>query len=113
MAGNLTRVMYIELKSGHGDQGPARIGLVRFSRTMKTLYYQNQQFRSCGGRGIGGNFYDVATGETYWISGPKKNGQDRHWAGSGSVEIDPDVADEYWNNIRGVKRRPVEKARFV
>ena len=46
-------------------------------------------------------YFDVKTGEEYWISGPKKNGQDRHWAGSGPVEIDPDVAEEYWKDIRG------------
>ncbi len=93
--------MYIELKTGHGDNGPARIGRVRFSRSMKTLYYENQRFRSYKGGGISGNCYDVATGDTYWISGPKKNGQDRHCAGSGPVEIDLDVADEYWTTIRG------------
>jgi hypothetical protein len=103
MAGQLARIMYVELKTDHGDRGPARIGRVRFSRTMKTLYYKNQKFRSCKGRGIGGNYYDVATGDTYWISGPKKSGQDRHWAGSGPVEIDPDVADEYWMTIRGIQ----------
>jgi hypothetical protein len=102
MAGKLTRIMYIELKSGHGDAGPARIGRVRFSRSLKTLYYKGQQFRSCNGRGIGGNFSDVATAQTYWISGSKKNGQDRHWAGSGPVEIDSDVAEEYWKTIRGL-----------
>ena|SRR3984893_17197533 len=101
MAGTKTRIMYIELKEGHGDSGPACIGRVRFSHSGRTLYYKNKQFRSCGGRGISGNYFDVKTGEEYWISGPKKNGQDRHWAGSGSVEIDPDVAQEYWKDIRG------------
>jgi hypothetical protein len=103
MAGTKTRIMYIELKEGHGDRGPARIGRVRFSHTGRTLYYGDKEFRSCGGQGIAGNYRDVRTGEEYWISGPKKNGQDRHWAGSGRVEIDPDVAEEYWKDIRGDK----------
>src|SRR5262245_5279115 len=101
MAGNKTRIMYVELKSGHGDRGPARIGRVRFSHSGPTLYYRGEQFRSSSGRGIAGNYFDVRTGEEYWISGPKKNGQDRHWAGSGPVEIDLDVAEEYWWAIRG------------
>ena len=101
MAGTKTRIMYIELKEGHGDRGPARIGRVRFSHSGRTLYYGDKEFRSCVGRGIAGNYFDVKTGEEYWISGPKKNGEDRHWAGSGPVEIDPDVADEYWTEIRG------------
>ena len=28
--GKKTRIMYVELKSGHGDNGPARIGRVTF-----------------------------------------------------------------------------------
>jgi len=31
--GRKTRIMYIELKSGFGDSGPARIGRVSFSKT--------------------------------------------------------------------------------
>lgn len=101
MAGKKTRIMYMELKSGYGDSGPARIGRVSFYHTGQTLYYKGKQFRSANGQGNAGNYHDVETGEEYWISGPRKNGQDRHWAGSGSVEIDPDVAEEYWSQIRG------------
>ena len=38
---------------------------------------------------------DVETGEEFWVSGVKKDGTDRHWAGSGAVEIDDDVRAEY------------------
>jgi hypothetical protein len=85
MAGTKTRIMYIELKEGHGDRGPARIGRVRFSHSGRTLYYRDKEFRSCGGQGIAGNYRDVKTGDEYWISGPRKNGQYRNWAGSGQV----------------------------
>jgi hypothetical protein len=89
--------MYVELKSGQNDKGPAWIGRVKFSKTGKTLYYRGKTFRSCKGRCSGANYYDVETDEEYWISGPKKNGQDRHWAGSGPVHIDKDVEEEYWS----------------
>jgi hypothetical protein len=92
--------MYIELKSGQNDKGPARIGRVEFSRTGKTIYYRGKTFQSCKGRCSGANYYDIHTEEEYWISGPKKNGQDRHWAGSGPVEIDKDVEKRYWAEIR-------------
>ncbi len=36
-----------------------------------------------------------ARGDEYWISGVKQDGHDRHWAGSGTVEIDDDAAEEY------------------
>jgi hypothetical protein len=100
MAGNKTRIMYIELKSDHGDSGPARIGRVSFTRTGRTICYQGKRFQSLKGSGISANYFDVDTGDQYWISGPKQNGQDRHWAGSGGIHIDADVADEYWKEIR-------------
>ena len=38
------------------------------------------------------------SGENFWVSGPKKNGQDRMYGGI--VEIDDDAKEEYWTNIR-------------
>lgn len=84
---------YIELKSGHGDAGPAWIGRVRMSRTRRTVYFNGRALKR--GSGIAGNYYDLETGEEYWISGVKKNGQDRHWAGGGTVWIEAGVVDEY------------------
>ncbi|MBN8578428.1 MAG: hypothetical protein J0L66_15905 [Cytophagales bacterium] len=88
-----TRLMYIELKSGYSDNGPAWIGLVTFSRTMTTVYFNNKAFKKS--RGVGSNFYDIETGDAYWISGVKKNGEDRHWAGNGKILIDKKVINDY------------------
>ena len=97
-----SRIMYIELKGpDHNDNGPARIGRVTFSKTGKTIYYQGKAFQSLKGSGICANYFDLETREEYWISGPKKNGEDRHWAGSGKVEIDEDACEEYLREIRG------------
>lgn len=42
--------MYVELKTGYHDNGPARIGRARFSRTGRTIYYQgNDQIVRGGG----------------------------------------------------------------
>ena len=87
------RVMYVELKIG--DSGPAWIGWVKFSKTGTTVYYRGKELRRVRGGGVSGNHVDVDTGDEYWVSGVKKNGQDRHWAGSGAVVIDDDAADEY------------------
>jgi hypothetical protein len=38
---------------------------------------------------------DIETGDEYWISGVKQNGEDRHWAGTGKIQIDRKVIDEY------------------
>ena len=86
-------IKYIELKTGYADNGPAWIGNVRESKTGKTIYFNNHAFQKC--QGIQGNYYDIETGEEYWISGIKRNGQDWHWAGSGKVIIDRKCVDEY------------------
>ena len=43
----------------------------------------------------GGNYIDTETGESFWISGVKMNGEDRHWAGSGKVLIEAAAVTEY------------------
>jgi hypothetical protein len=87
------RIMYVELKSGFSDDGPAWIGKVKFSKSGQTVYFNDKGFKRISG--ISGNFMDIETGEEYWISGVKKNGEDRHWAGTGKIQIDRKVIDEY------------------
>jgi len=99
--------MYIEDK-GDGISGPARIGRVTFSKSGKSLYYDGRTFRTPAGRGFKANHRDMATREEYWISGCKKNGRDRFYAGV--IEIDEDVAEEYWTTIRNM---PDCKARRI
>ncbi|MEN6372955.1 MAG: 1-deoxy-D-xylulose-5-phosphate synthase [Armatimonadota bacterium] len=98
-----SRIMYIELKThpgGHNDAGPARIGRVTFSKTGSTLYYQGRSLQR-GRPGSCGNYFDTDTGDVYWISGPKKSGEDRYpWAHRTPVEIDEEVREEYWTTIR-------------
>ena len=101
-----TRIMYIEYK-GDGISGSARIGRVTFSKSGKSLYYQGRHFQTLAGRGFKANYFDVATGEEYWISGCKKDGTDRLY--SGATEIDEDVAEEYWTEIRGEPQRRHER----
>ncbi|MBX9450755.1 MAG: 1-deoxy-D-xylulose-5-phosphate synthase [Mesorhizobium sp.] len=96
------RIMYIENKSGSLN-GPARIGRVTFSKTGKSVSYDGRTFRSLKGSGFKANYVDVETGEEFWISGPRKDGRDRLYPESSSpVEIDADVAEEYWREIRGM-----------
>jgi hypothetical protein len=47
----------------------------------------------------------METGEDYWISGPRKDGEDALYANGAAPEIDDDVYDEYWSVIRGVHPR--------
>jgi hypothetical protein len=91
--------MYIECKAG-GLNGPARIGRVTFSKAGRTLYYRGQSFQSLKGSGFKANYYEVESGQHYWISGPRHDGQDRLYASNIPVEIDDDVREEYWTEIR-------------
>jgi hypothetical protein len=93
------RVMYIERKDG-GLTGDARIGRVSFSKTGRTLYYRGQRFQSLKGAGFKSNYYNVDTGEDYWISGPKRNGGDALYGSGIPIPIDEDVREEYWRDIR-------------
>lgn len=96
-----SRIMYIEDKS-EGLNGQARIGRVSYSKSGRSLYYNGQRFESLAGSGFKANYFDVATGDHYWISGPRKDGKDRLYAQSTiPVEIDDDVKQEYWQEIRG------------
>lgn len=97
--GHKTRIMYIECKAG-GLTGPARIGRVTYSKTGATIHYGGKEFRSLKGAGFKANYYDVESGEEYWISGPKKDGRDALYATNVAPEIDADVKDEYWSKIR-------------
>lgn len=89
------QIMYIEHKTNQNDNGSAWIGKVEFSKSGQTIYFNNQAFKKLKAGGINSNYYDLVTGEEYWISGVKKNGQDRHRVGSGKVKIDIEIIDEY------------------
>jgi hypothetical protein len=93
-----TRIMYIEHK-GEDIVGPARIGRVTFSKRGRSVHYAGRRFQTLAGRGFKANYFEVETGEYYWISGCKKDGTDALY--STTVEIDEDVREEYWTGIRG------------
>jgi hypothetical protein len=47
----------------------------------------------------GGNYVDMETGESFWVSGVKENGEDRHWAGSGKVLVEAAALSDYLNAV--------------
>jgi len=94
------RIMYVERKE-EGLSGPARIGRVSFSKTGATLYYGGRSFRSLRGHGFKANFFEVETGDHYWITGCRKDGTDRLYGEHKAIDIDDNVRDEYWSDIRG------------
>lgn len=86
-------ILYVELIDDTSHKGPAWIGYGYFNRTRKTLYFNGRILRK--GRGIISNYIDILSNEGFWVSSVKKNGEDRHWAGSGKITIDETAIEEY------------------
>jgi hypothetical protein len=99
---------YIELKSGYTDNGPAWIGRVQLSRSGRTVYFNGKAFKR--GKGMSGNHFDLLSGKEYWISGVKRDGQDRHWAGSGKITIEAAAVEEYLGTIG---RKELDRSKYI
>jgi hypothetical protein len=100
-----TRIMYIERKEENLN-GPARIGRVVYSNSGLSVSYKDRVFRKV--RDYKANFIDTDTREMYWISGPHRDGRDRLYESNLPIEIDEDVREEYWTEIR---KKPELKAK--
>lgn len=98
--------MYIQRGGNAG-----RIGRVRLSKIARTLYYGELVLESLAGRGYKANYIDLSTSETYWVSGPRKDGQDTLYPGL--VEIDEDVIEAYWRDVRGEPERRDKSFRSI
>lgn len=92
------RIMYVQLKTGYNtDLGPAWIARVEFSRSWRSLTFHGRRLRRVSGRAnanYDANFYDVDTGEEYWVSGPKRDRTDARYS-SQQPAIDDDAQDAY------------------
>lgn len=86
---------YIELKTGYSDNGPAWIARVTISKSGRTIYFNGMALKHTITRGPSYNHFDIETGDGYWVSGVKKSGMDRHWAGSGRIAIEASAVPEY------------------
>lgn len=89
----IREIMYIELKTGYSDNGSAWIGYVMTSKTKKTIYFNDHAFQKYNS--VNSNYYDIESGEDYWISGVKKRESNRHWAGNGKIMIDSRAVEQF------------------
>jgi hypothetical protein len=100
--------MYIERKAGE-TTGDGRIGRVKFSKTLRTMYYDGKEFLKVKD-GFKHNCIELESGEEYWISGCRLDGNDTLYGGNKPIPIDEDAKDEYWDVIR---KKPELKHRLV
>ena len=101
-----SEIKYIELKSGFSHDGPAWIGLVSFSKSGQTIYFNGKAFKSLSGNGIIANYYEIESGDEYWISGVKKNQNDRHKFGNGKILVENRILNEYLKTINQHQLNP-------
>jgi hypothetical protein len=104
-----SRIMYVEYQGPSRLAGDGRIARVTFSKTRRTIYYNGQKLKPIKHPAGRANYVDIDTGQEYWVSGPKHDGNDTLWPGL--VRIEPDVREEYWRDIRHEPEH-VEEATF-
>ena len=85
--------MYIELKTGYSDDGPAWIGYVKMSKSGNTIYFNDHAFQKQ--TGFYSNYVDIENGDEYWISGVKRYESNRHPYGHGVIQIDKRAVEEF------------------
>jgi hypothetical protein len=98
---------YIELKTGHPDNGPAWVARVRASKSGRTLYFNGKALKRV--HLPSANHCDVASQEAYWVSGVRQSGLDRRRAGSTKVAIEAGAVEEY---LRVTGSLELDSARF-
>ena len=90
------QLMYVELKTGYADDGPAWIGWVRYSKSGRSVYYGGRMLQRLSGGGV-----VVATTSTPRPARSSGSQESRRTdaieipAGSGPVRVDDDAAEEY------------------
>jgi hypothetical protein len=94
------RIVFVQLKSGYDiDLGPCWISRVRFSKTWQTAYWHGRTLRRCTGV-FDANFFDVETGEDFWISGPHRDRRDTRYSDVVPF-VDPDAQEAYERFLLG------------
>ena len=101
-----SRLIYVELKTGFSENGPAWIGMGYDSKTGRTTYFDGRTLTKA--IGTSGNFMDIDSRDEYWVSGVKKNGMDRHHAGGGKIKIDRTVIKSYLT-LRNLQELPMSQ----
>ena len=85
---------YIENCAALNHDGAAWIAYVQTSRSGRTIYFNGRALQASTRGGVIGNYHDLETREEYWVSGVKKRGSNRHWAGKGLILVEESAVPE-------------------
>ncbi len=97
---NLTKIMWIEPSHCHSES--ARIGRVKVLEDGNVLQYREKIFYQLKKKNLEVNYYDANIKNKYWISECSQNGSDAIYVIK--AEIDDDVREEYWLQIRKLNK---------
>jgi hypothetical protein len=96
--------MFVQLKTGYDtDAGPSWIANVRFSKSWSTVYFHDRTLRRVAGTAYANhdsNFYDVDSGERYWVTGPKRDKTDARYGREQPI-VEDDVRAAYEAFLNG------------
>lgn len=81
------------------NNGLAKIGLVKFSKTLKTITYGDKSFNR-DPNGLKCNYIEKNTNEKYWISMCKRSDKNTSYDKKSPVYIDENIRERYWIAIR-------------
>lgn len=91
--------MFVQQKTGYDiDRGACWICWVDFTKTWKTARFHGRELRRL--QQPDSNFYDVATDELFWLSGPKRDRTDARY-GPTQPQVDADAREAYEAFLRG------------
>ena len=94
-------LMYLEPKPAGDAPRVARIGLVLLSKSGRNVYYDGLAYETQGHDGVEGEYWEAASGQVYWIASPSPAGNDQHWPGELTLEVDEDAQQAYEREVRG------------
>ena len=103
---------YIEQKTGFktaggSDNGPAWIGWVKLTKSGRGFYFDGKLFRRI--RMLFYSNYRASDGNDYWVSGVKKQGDNRYPWGNQKVKIQASAVSEFLK-LRGEEK--LDKSKF-
>ncbi len=67
---------------------------------MKAIHCGGKTYQTLRGAGFKVNYFETERKDEFWISGCKKDGADRNYGERVPINIDEDIQEEYWTDIR-------------
>ena len=107
-------IMYVELKTGYRNDGPAWIGRVKKSKTGSTIYFNGEVFnlQEESSAFYKSNYFETSSKKSYWITKLKKNWRDRRRKGSSKIKVEKETVKDFLK-MKNIKQLDENKFEIV